>query len=365
MPLPPGPPTIIPGYGSSFTVGNCISNLSTKFGNRQDISVAQGGLADGSKAATAVIEALKELTETYEFEELKYQTPVPPATTLNLTAGNPIVPIGLLLGTIAGNTVYPQFQNQNWTDLTDVYTFWIWFSGGVTQAGRTLKYRRITTIDMYSYGITSNNQNQLGVAPPVYQSRFGSIIQVGPVPDISYQFFVRMKLRHPFPIAGTQVFTPATFTVTLTAGAVTAVTVVSGGSGYLPSLGNIPMTFTQSPNGSVATATANSNSTGIITGVNLGTGGSGYAVAPSAATAAVSAQLVFMPDSWQEIVELCACQRIALWEGASEYIGLFEGMLSTKGIDIPAARAKRAQMVRDEMHNERQMSLMVNPYTFA
>jgi len=44
---------------------------------------------------------------------------------------------------------------------------------------------------------------------------------------------------------------------------------------------------------------------------------------------------------------------------------MFEGLLQTKGIDIPAARAKRAQMVRDELHNERQISVMVNPYTFA
>src|SRR5262249_12789682 len=157
-------PVVVSGYGSSYTIGDCARNIPPKFGNRQDLST----IADGTKTITAVMEAIKELTETYEFEELKYQTPFPPATTLNLTAGNPVVPIGLLLGTIAGNTVYPQFQNQNFVDITDIYTFWLWFSGGVNQAGRTLKYRRVPTTDMYAYGITSNTQGVLGVAPPVY-----------------------------------------------------------------------------------------------------------------------------------------------------------------------------------------------------
>jgi hypothetical protein len=360
MPLPPSTP-VISGIGSNYLIGDCVRNLPGKFGNRQDIA----SVSDGSKGVTAVMEAIKELTETYEFEELKYQTPFPPAVPLNLSMGNPVVPIGLLLGTIAGNTVYPQFQNQNFVDITDVYTFWMWFSGGVNQAGRVLKYRRIPTIDTYSYGITSNVQGVLGIAPPVYFSRFGNLLQVGPVPDQSYKYFLRVKLRHPFPVGGTSNFVPAVFSVTLTAGAVSAITVVSGGQGYLPSLGNIPLTFSASPNGSVPVATASSNSTGIITGVTLGSGGSGYITAPTCNTSAVASQQVFASDSWQEIIELCACQRIALWEGASEYIVMFENLLKTKGIDLAEARARKAQMVRDELHNERQMSLQVGSYTWA
>ena len=75
----------------------------------------------------------------------------------------------------SGNLIYPQFQDQNFLDITDVYTFWMWFSGGVNQAGRTLKYRRVTTIDNYSYGLTSNTQGTIGLAPPVYYTRFGSV----------------------------------------------------------------------------------------------------------------------------------------------------------------------------------------------
>jgi hypothetical protein len=362
MPLPPAPPSVVSGIGSDYLIGNCVANLPVKFGGRQDLS----SLADGSRGVLAVMEAIKELTETYEFEELKYQTPFPPAVTLSLTAGNPVVPVGLLLGTIPGNTVYPQFQNQNFVDITDIYTFWMWFAGGVNQAGRTLKYRRIPTIDTYSYGITSNLAGQLGVAPPVYFSRFGNNLQVGPVPDQNYQYFIRVKLRHPFPIGGTNSFVPATFAATINgSGVVTGVTVLTGGQGYLPSLATIPLTFSASPTGLQATGTATSNSTGIITGVTLGSGAGGYASAPTCNTAAVASQQVFASDSWQEIIELCACQRVALWEGASEYIQMFEAMLKAKGFDVSAARTRKAQMQRDELHNERSMSLMTNPYTWA
>jgi hypothetical protein len=349
--------------GSFFTIGNCISNLPTKFGNRQDLA----SLADGSRGITALMEAIKELTETYEFEELKYQTPVPSLTPLNMTAGNPLIPIATLLGTIPSNSVlYPQFQGQNIIDITDVYTFWMWFAGGVNQAGRTLKYRRIPTIDTYAYGITNNNFSQLGTAPPVYASRFGNNLQVGPVPDKNYQYFVRMKLRHPFPIGGTAAFVPATMHSSLSGGGiVTGLFVDNAGSGYLPNTtGNL--TIAPSPTGDNAVATFGVGAGGSLNGVFVIThGGSGYVTAPTVNTAATASQQIFMPDSWQEIVELCAGQRIALWEGASEYISMFEGLLKTKGIDIAEARSRRAQMVRDEKHNERSMSLMTNPYTWA
>lgn len=347
--------------GSFFTIGDSVPNIVQKFGNRQNLNTT----ADGSLPITALMETIKELTETYEFEELKYQTPVPSVTPLNLTAGNPVVPIATLLATIQGNALYPQFQNQNIVDLSDIYTFWMWFAGGVNQAGRTLKYRRIPTIDTYSYGITNNSAGQLGVAPPVYFSRFGNNLQVGPVPDQNYQYFVRMKLRHPFPVGGTARFIPAILAATLTAGAVTGISITSGGKGYLASQTGIPLYFSSSPNGTVATATADTNGSGVISALHLVTGGTGYIAAPSVGTAAVSQQQVFAPDSWQEIVELCACQRIALWEGASEYIAMFESLLKTKGIDVGEARTRRAQLVRDELHNERSMSLMTSAYTWA
>jgi hypothetical protein len=262
----------------SYSVGDCVTGLPSKFDNRTDLGVT----TDGSIGIVAVTQAIQQLTETFEFEELKYQTPVPPAATLALTQGNPVVPIASLLATIAGNTNFPQFQSiaAEFVDITDVYTFWMWFAPGISGAGRALEYRRVTTIDLYSYGVTSNQAGQLGQAPPVYYTRFGSVLQVGPVPDQAYQFFVRVKLRHPFPAAS------------------------------------------------------------------------------------VAAQVVFMPDSWQQAAQYLACYNLALGEGAETYIEMFKDRLMALGVDVSVLRL-RPQMERDERHNSRQMSLRTASYTYS
>jgi hypothetical protein len=345
----------------SFTIGNCVTNIPLKFGNRLDLANA----SDGSKTIVALVQSIQELTETFEFEELKYQTPVPPAPTLAMTTSQPVIPIATLLATIAGNSLYPQFQTQNILDITDIYTFWMWFSSGVNQAGRTLEYRRVPTVDQDSYGITSTTQGAIGLAPPTYFTRFGNVLQVGPAPDNPYQYFVRMKLRHPFPFKAP--FSPAVLTVTVTTGSVVGVAVASGGSGYMPSLTTIPVTFNTPVGGVSAVATATSNSSGVITAVNVGSGGSGYVSGQAFAnTAAISAQQVFTMDSWQEIIEYSACLRLATWQGSVEYIQMFDNMLKSKGVDLAKAREAKAQMVRDEKHNTRALSLrLAGPYTFA
>ena len=180
-----------------YTLGQIVSGLPAKAAGRGN----WGTTADGSLGMIAAQQAVMEITETAELEELKYQTPIPPLGPLQMTAGNPIVPIANLLATIAGNTNFPQFQSiaSQFVDITDVYTFWIWFQGGVNQSGRILEYRRIPAADMYTYGVTSSNQQSFGVAPPVYYSRFGAVLQLAPSPDQSYFYFVRVKLRHPWP----------------------------------------------------------------------------------------------------------------------------------------------------------------------
>jgi hypothetical protein len=345
----------------SFSIGTCVTNIPFKFGNRLDLANA----ADGSKTIVALVQSIQELSETFEFEELKYQTPVPPATTLAMTTSQPVIPIAALLATIPGNTLYPQFQTQNILDITDIYTFWMWFSSGVNQAGRTLDYRRVPTVDQDSYGITSNTQGAIGIAPPTYFTRFGSVLQVGPAPDNPYQYFVRMKLRHPFPFNAP--FSPATFTVTVAGGAITSLSVASGGSGYLPSLSNIPLTFNTPVGGVSATGTATSSAGGVITAAAIATGGSGYVSGQAFAnTAAIASQQVFVMDSWQEIIEYAACFRLATWQGSVEYIEMFDNVLKSKGIDLAKAREAKAQMVRDEKHNTRALSLrLAGPYTYA
>jgi hypothetical protein len=348
---------------STFTtIGALASGLPNKYGNRQDLAI----IADGSKPITAIRQSIAELTETYEFEELKYQTPVPPSTPLQMTTSQPIIPIESLLATIAGNTSFPQFQTQNVVDITDVYTFWMWFSGGVNQAGRTLDYRRVPTVDQDSYGITSNTQGAVGTAPPTYFTRFNNILQVGPAPDNPYTFFVRMKLRHPLPI--TEPFSAAVLIPTVAGGQITGVSVLSGGSGYLPLSSNIPMTFNTPVGGSPAKGTATVNNSGAINGVNLTNEGLGYTSnnVTTCSTAVIASQSVFMPDSWYEIVQYAACWRLATWAGEQDYIVMFDNILKSKGIDVAEARAAKSQMKRDERHNSRQISLRLgSPYTFA
>lgn len=348
---------------STFTtIGALASGLPNKYGNRQDLAI----IADGSKPITAIRQSIAELSETYEFEELKYQTPVPPSTPLQMTTSQPIISIASLLATIAANSNFPQFQTQNVVDITDVYTFWMWFSGGVNQAGRTLDYRRVPTVDQDSYGITSNTQGAVGTAPPTYFTRFNNVLQVGPAPDNPYTFFVRMKLRHPMPYKDP--FIPAVLNPTVAGGAITGATVSSGGSGYLPSISTIPMTFNTPVGGTMAVGTATSSAGGVITSVSISSGGSGYTAnnVSICGTAAIASQSVFMPDSWHEIVQYAACWRLATWSGEQEYIVMFDNILKSKGVDVAEARAAKSQMKRDERHNSRQISLRLgSPYTFA
>ena len=82
---------------------------------------------------------------------------------------------------------------------------------------------------------------------------------------------------------GTGTFTTqATCTATISGGAVTGFTGLSGGSGYPPSSTSISVSIISSV-GNGALATATSNASGVITAVTLtpGHGGTGYSVAPS------------------------------------------------------------------------------------
>ncbi len=205
----------------SYTLGQIVAGLPAKSGGRLNWGVT----TDNSIGMVAAMQVIDEITETAELEELKYQTPVPPATPLALTAGNPIVPISTLLATIAGNTAYPQFQayitaGGAFVDVTDQYDGWIWFQGNqyssnaVNQSGRVIEYRRVPAVDMYTYGVTSNVQTSYGTAPSVYYTRFNQNFQLGPSPDQSYSYFFRLKLRQPFLSTGqaaTTIFAPSTW----------------------------------------------------------------------------------------------------------------------------------------------------------
>jgi hypothetical protein len=205
----------------SFTLGQVVSGLPAKSGGRNN----WGTTLDNSIGMIAAMQVIGEITESAELEELKYQTPVPPATPLTLTTGNPIIPISSLLATIQSNANYPQFQavyseGFTFTDVTDQYDGWLWFQGNgfqpnaVNQSGRVIEYRRVPAVDMYTYGVTSNTQTSYGTAPSVYYTRFNNNYQVGPSPDMNYPFFFRLKLRQPFyptTQANTPIFAPDTW----------------------------------------------------------------------------------------------------------------------------------------------------------
>lgn len=178
----------------SYTLGDIVTGLPAKGGGRQN----WGTTTDTSIGIEAAMQSVQEITESAELEELKAVTVQPPTTPLALTAGNPVVPISTLIASCQANGY---FTNDNVTDITDIYTFWVWLTTGYNTAGRALKYRRITTIDSYTFGITSNSPTSYGVAPNVYYSRFGNEITLAPAPDQNYAYFVRVKIRHPWPTA--------------------------------------------------------------------------------------------------------------------------------------------------------------------
>lgn len=251
------PLSSIPNLGS---VGSLVPSVVAKFGNRQDLNSD----ADGSPAVVAILESVAELTETYEFEELKYRSPVG-----NLVFGQSEYAIPDL---IAGNPISA-------TDLTKMFTINFWFEGQVN-AVRELKYRRYPTVVMYAFGL--GGQSNIDT-PPIYWSRYNSNISLAPAPDKNYYYFIMMQLRHPTP------------------------------------------------------------------------------------TSSQSSQLIYMPDSWRDIVAYNAAMRLAANEGAFDYSSniykILHGDPKTSQPGLIFGRVP--QMERDEQMNERQLSLAMMRYTYG
>lgn len=247
----------LPNLGN---VGSLVPSVVQKFGNRQDLN----SNADGSPAVVAILESVAELTETYEFEELKFRSPV-----FNLTLGQSEYPIATL---ISGNPISAK-------DLTKMFTITFWFEGQ-TGAVRNLKYRRYPTVVMYAFGLGGSSNID---TPPIYWSRYNNNISLGPAPDKNYSAFIMLQLRHPNP------------------------------------------------------------------------------------TSSQAAQLVYMPDSWRDIVAYCAVERLAFNEGAFDYANQIHTMLygdpNTRQPGMIKARIP--QMERDEMMNERQLSVQISRYGYG
>lgn len=240
------------------TVASLVPSVVQKCGNRQDVN----STADNSPAVVAILESVSELTETYEFEELKFRSPVG-----NLVQGQSEYPLSFL---ISGNPIQA-------TDITRLFTITFWFEGQ-TNAVRNLKYRRIPTVVMYAFGLGGSGNIE---TPPIYWSRYNNNISLAPAPDEDYFYFIIGQLRHPNP------------------------------------------------------------------------------------TSNQGAQLIYMPDSWRDIVAYSAAMRIAAnnqaWDMRNNIYAMLNGDAKTGQPGLIKGRIP--QMERDEMMNERQLSLQISRYT--
>lgn len=257
----------MPPIPSNLQIQSLYPGIVSKFGGRQNFGPANSPTALYVQPCQ---QAIQELTETFEFEELKVMSSIIP----------------LLFG-VANYSISQFIPNTQLTwDLTDIFDWGFWLNPGAQNGPfRILKYRRVGTVDYYQFGTTAP-------APPVYFSRFGSPwgisgagseLVVGPIPNNTYYSFMRFKARHPFT---TNVF--------------------------------------DSP--------------------------------------------IYMPDSWQEILEYAACLRLAIGEGAEKYIGIFKNILygdPKRPGDLGLLNGRRAQMERDANHNERQITVTMQTYSYA
>jgi hypothetical protein len=257
----------MPPIPSNLQIQSLYQGIVNKFGGRTNFGPAASSVA---LYVTAAQQAIQELTETIEFEELK--------------TISPIVSLSYGVGTYSISQFIPSGQ-LTW-DLTDIYDWGYWLTPG-SQVGpfRIIKYRRIPTVDMYQFGTTAP-------APPVYFSRFGSPwgisgagseLVLGPIPDNNYFSFMRFKSRHPF-----------------------------------------TSTIYDSP--------------------------------------------IYVPDSWQEILEYATCLRLAINEGSEKYVTIFRTMLFGDPRDptnVGLLNSRKKQMERDANHNEWQISVTVNTYSYG
>jgi hypothetical protein len=248
---------------SNLTIQSLYPGIYNKFGGRSNLGPANSAT---SLYAMAAREAIQELTENNEFEELKVPSPIV------------TIQYGVLSYSISQFIPSTPASVAAAWDYTDVFDWGFWLNPGSTNGPfRILKQRRVPTVNQYQFGTTAP-------APPIYFSRFGSPwgingagneLLIGPTPDNNYQSIMYFRVRHPF-------------------------------------------------------------------------------------TATVYDSPIYMPDSWQEIIEYSACLRLAINEGAEKYAALFRGYLfgDPKDPRVPGLlKGRQMQMERDANHNERQISV--------
>lgn len=171
---------------ANLQIQNLYPGIVAKMQGRSNLGPATSSTA---LYATASREAIQELTANNEFEELKVPSPI-----VQITFGVSTYSISQFIPST------PSSVAAAW-DLTDIYDWGYWLNPGSENGPfRVIKYRRVPTIDYYQFGTTAP-------APPVYFTRFGSPwgingagseLLLGPIPDNTYNSFMRFAARHPF-----------------------------------------------------------------------------------------------------------------------------------------------------------------------
>jgi hypothetical protein len=77
---------------------------------------------------------------------------------------------------------------------------------------------------------------------------------------------------------------------------------------------------------------------------------------------------IYLPDSWNEVIEYGAALRIAQANNSTEQVQVIKGILygDPTGRGEPGLiKARVQQMERDAMHNERQLSMVIAEYGYS
>lgn len=136
------------------------------------IDMLQGRTDVSTIVPKYLVKAIREITESTPFEELRRTGPQ-----FTLTTNTSVYPV-------------TSFLNPG-DDVTFVESFAIFIDFPTNTVEQSLKYKTPNAIEVMMSPVT--------VGPPAYWSRFGSNIHLAPNPDKNYTVFMRYQVRHPFP----------------------------------------------------------------------------------------------------------------------------------------------------------------------
>jgi hypothetical protein len=153
----------IPG-SSTHTIGDLVQGVIDALQGRTDVSTI---------APRYIAKAIKEITESYPFEELRRTGPQ-----FTLTPGVGIYSVA-------------NFLNSD-DDYTSPESFVIFLDPPTNSVNYTIKYRTPNAIEPLLA------PNTTGI--PMYFTRYGLNFHLGPIPNLSYLTFLRYQVRHPMPV---------------------------------------------------------------------------------------------------------------------------------------------------------------------